>query len=85
MIYCVSNQSFRKILYRQLFEFKVPGQLSSRTLSPKQILSNPELRLDNLKEGDAYKETFRSKNGEDKERKELEETTICLKGNTLIE
>ena len=43
------------------------------------------MRLDNLIEGNAYKKTCRSKNGEDKERKELEETTICLKGNSLIE
>ena len=73
LIYCASNQSFRKVLYRQLSSLKCAQEINSSRPSPQSTRHemtkiNNQVRKDDREEGHKF-----------------EETNACIKRNELLQ
>ena len=73
LIYCASNQSFRKVLYRQLSSLKCVQEINSSRPSP-QSTRHEMTKINNQVRKDVSEEGYK-----------FEETNACIKRKELLQ
>ena len=85
MIYCVSNKSFRTILYEKLCGLKFIQRVKSRKPSLNQITFNTQhVELDNLVKDNGLKGERIAKSAENVARLEVKDPNLFLKRKSLL-